>query len=138
MTALVQKLGGKCAALELLAVWVTEQGCCYCSVMDRISRSCGSYFSTPSKSDCVLRTDQNRVVTYIFICSAMHHAGVRYTLSTAYHAQVFWNSCFQGFMDRAFVPFWWTPKAFKGKGQALVQWIALVASALFCVSRSLV
>jgi hypothetical protein len=137
MSTLVQKLGGKCVALELKAVWVTEQGCCFCSVMDRISRSCGSYFSTPSRSDCVHRTDQNRVVTHISFSSAVQHAGVRYALPTAYYAQVLRNTCYQVCSDIAVVILWWTLKAFKGKGQALVQSFAFSDCAEGCVSGSL-
>jgi hypothetical protein len=135
MSSQVQKLGEKCVALELKAVCSHRQGCCFCSVMDRISRACISYFSTPSRFDCVLRTDQNRVVTHISFSSAVQHAGVRYALFTAYYAHVLIDAVYQACSDIAIVILWWIPKAFKGKGQTLDQSCALSASLVVCAPR---
>jgi hypothetical protein len=135
MSSQVQQLGEKCVALELKAVCVNRQGCCFCSVMDRISKSSRSYFSTPSRSDCVHRTDQNRVVTHISFSSAVQHAGVRYALFTAYYAQVLLDAVYQVCSDIAIVILWWIPKAFKGKGQTLKQSCALSASLMVCTPR---
>ena len=113
-------LGGKQVASELSASSsgglgvLLAQCLVYVNVSNRSHKASGF-------SDLVRWTEQNQHVTCISGSSVRSTKTVCYLFFTAFSATCVKLGVCQLLRDMQCVNLWWTPKAFKGKGQALPQ-----------------
>lgn len=113
-------LGGKQVALELSASSSSGLGVLLAQCLVYVSVSNWSHKASGC-SDSVRWTEQNQHVTCISGSSVKSTKTVCYLFSTAYSAICVKLGVCQLLRDMRCVNLWWTPKAFKGKGQALPQ-----------------
>ena len=113
-------LGGKQVALELSASSSSGLGVLLAQCLVYVIASTRSH-KTSGCSDSVRWTEQNQHVTCISGSSVKSTKTVCHLFSTAYSAICVKLGVCQLLRDMRCVNLWWTPKAFKGKGQALPQ-----------------
>lgn len=116
----VVSFGGKQVALELSASSSGGLGVLLAQCLVYVIASTRSHKASGC-SDSVRWTEQNQHVTCISGSSVKSTKTVCYLFSTANSAICVKLGVCQLLRDMRCVNLWWTPKAFKGKGQALPQ-----------------
>jgi hypothetical protein len=138
MSTLVQKLGGKQVALESSAGPLCRPGGLLSQqLMQYVSTDIRSHIAVRGCSICITWLKRNQKCTCTSDDSGRSAKPVCNLFPTTYYARILRNACYQVCSDIAVVILWWTPKAFKGKGQALVQSLAFADCAAVCASGSL-